>query len=86
MRPKEKEIKKAISILRKAIQEDGDYALSWHNDIAGAMQRSGVKRSIADKGTAKFMENMFGAHISRRTIIPVGPTPMLVRPNHNRHR
>jgi len=80
-----KEIKKAMGVLRKAIQEDGDYALSWHNDIAGAMQRKGVKRSVADKGTAVFMEAMFGAHISRRTVIPVGPAQMLVRPNHARH-
>lgn len=45
--------------LKKALQEDFDYAWVWHCNIACAMMDAGGTHKMANKAAAIFMKNCF---------------------------
>jgi hypothetical protein len=53
-------IKKAFEVLKKAMEEDEDYAWSWHCNIAMAAYDEGLSHKKANKAANRFMKLCFG--------------------------
>lgn len=56
-------IQKAMKALSEAMNEDEDYARSWHSNISVQMQDSGCDREVANEGASRFMKLAFNVNV-----------------------
>lgn len=65
--------KEAFDTLKQAIQEDSEYAWSWHCNIAMMAKDAGASHKVGNDGAARFMQLCFGVDtqkmIAERTSI-----------------
>lgn len=54
------ETARAFDTLRKALQDDPDYAWGWHCNIAMAFYDVGGDRDLIDEAASLFMKRTFG--------------------------
>jgi len=54
------EIKDAIEHLARVMNEDVEYAQSWHGQLACSMSEEGVSVETAHKAADRFMYSTFG--------------------------
>jgi len=54
----------SYEILKKAIQDDDDYAWSWHCNIAVPFMDEGGTHEMANRAAARCMRTMFGVDVS----------------------
>jgi len=59
------EIKKAIEVLSKEMQEDEGYAISWHCNLAMMAQDAGAEYKSSNEQAAQFMQRAFGVDTSK---------------------
>lgn len=58
--------KLAIKSLSEAMNEDPDYAYSWHANISMMVQDAGCDRDIANDGASRFMKLAFDVDVSAK--------------------
>lgn len=58
-------VKDAIYTLRDAIQQDPDYAWSWHCNIATASMDEGLDHAASNRAAARFMSTLFGVDMTK---------------------
>ena len=59
------EIKKAISVMSQAMQNDLDYAWTWHCNIAMPIFDEGVDHATANRASARIMKALFEVDIEK---------------------
>ena len=55
-----KKIGQAINTLKEAMEDDIDYACSWHDNIAVMVQDAGASHKVSNEGAKRFMKLCFG--------------------------
>lgn len=62
---KKHKIKKSIDILKEAIQEDDDYAWTWHCNFAVPFQDEGASHEQANRAAARIMSLLFEVDVTK---------------------
>ena len=63
---REFKIKEVFDILKKAIEEDSEYAWGWHCNIATAAVDEGLEHKAANRAAARFMRCCFGVDMTKQ--------------------
>ena len=53
-------VKKAMNVIKKALNNDPDYAWGWHCNLAMSSFDEGMDRPSANRAAARFMQICFG--------------------------
>ena len=57
--------KEAIEHITAVINDDRGYAWSWSANLAMAFYDEGVTHEVANRGAARFMQNLFGVDVTK---------------------
>jgi hypothetical protein len=60
----------AMAVVTQALRDDPDYAWSWHCNLTMMAQDAGAARSVADEGSARFLQLLAGVDIRQHPHFP----------------